>query len=64
MIFYYRKLLDMLSVHAMGQEKNIWRKKSSRFKKPKSRVNGLNDNLNNIKKKQKKQNWQKNRKLT
>lgn len=53
MIFYYRKLLDMLSVHAMGQEKNIWRKKSSRFKKPKSRVNGLNDNLNNIKKNKK-----------
>ena len=37
----------------MGQEKNIWRKKSSRFKKPKSRVNGLNDNLNNIKKNKK-----------
>jgi hypothetical protein len=53
LIFYYRKLLDMLSVHAMGQEKNIWRKKSSRFKKPKSRVNGLNDNLNNIKKNKK-----------
>jgi hypothetical protein len=29
-------------------------KKSSRFKKPKSRVNGLNDNLNNIKKNKKK----------
>jgi hypothetical protein len=37
----------------MGQEKNIWRKKSSRFKKPKSRVNSLNDNLNNIKKNKK-----------
>ena len=34
----------------MGREKNSWHKKGARFKKPKSRVNGLNDNLNNIKK--------------